>query len=65
MSRKAARAAAGKAAWTPARRNSNKRRKDDKEEGASDPDKIRRDLDRYRDEMAEDAPASDSPEDNP
>lgn len=43
----------------------NTMRKDDKGKLASDPDKIQRDLDRYRDEMAEDAPASNSPEDNP
>jgi hypothetical protein len=45
--------------------SSNKKRKDDKGKLASDPDKIQRDLDRYRDELVEDAPASNSPEDNP
>lgn len=43
----------------------NKMRKSGKRELASDPDKLQRDLDRYRDEMAEDAPASNSPKDNP
>ena len=32
---------------------------------ARDPDRIQRDLDRYREELVEDAPASSSPEDNP
>ncbi len=32
---------------------------------ASDPDRIQKKLDRYREEMVEDAPASSSPEDNP
>ncbi len=44
---------------------SNKTRKSNKSDLASDPDRIQKDLDRYRDEMAEDAPASSSPEDNP
>jgi hypothetical protein len=43
---------------TGAALGSNKMRKDDKGDLASDPDKIRRVLDRYRDEMAEDAPSS-------
>ena len=42
---------------------SNKRRK--KQGPAADPDRIQRDRDRYREEMAVDAPASNSPEDNP
>jgi hypothetical protein len=42
-----------------------KARKGSKSDLTADPDKIRRDLDRYREEMAEDAPASGSPEDNP
>jgi hypothetical protein len=50
---------------TGAALGSNKMRKDDKGKLASDPDKIQRDLDRYREEMAEDAPASNAPEDNP
>ncbi len=50
---------------TGAALGSNKMRKDDKGKLASDPEKIQRDLDRYRDELAEDAPASNSPEDNP
>jgi len=29
------------------------------------PDRVQRDLDRYRDEMADDAPGSGTPEDNP
>lgn len=32
---------------------------------ARDPDRIQRDLDRYREELVEDAPASSSREDNP
>jgi hypothetical protein len=43
---------------TGAALGSNKMRKDDKGDLASDPDKIQRDLDRYREEMAEDAPGS-------
>jgi hypothetical protein len=31
----------------------------------ANPERIRRDLNRYRDEMAEDAPGSGTPEDNP
>ena len=50
---------------TGAALGSNKRHKNNKGELASRPEKIQRDLDRYRDEMAEDAPASGSPEDNP
>ena len=46
------------------RMGSNKPRKHGKGDLA-DPDQIQRDLDRYRDEMAEDAPGSGSPEDNP
>jgi hypothetical protein len=42
---------------------SNKMRKDDKGDLANDADRIQSDRDKYRDEMAEDAPASDSPED--
>ena len=44
---------------------SSKMRKGNKRDLASDPDRIRKNLDRYREEMAEDAPASDTPEDNP
>ena len=43
-------------------RRSNKRRK--KRDPQPDPDRIQKDLDRYREEMAEDAPASNLPEDN-
>jgi hypothetical protein len=50
---------------TGATLGSNKMRKDDKGDLAADPDRIRRDLERYREEMAEDAPATSSPEDNP
>ena len=32
---------------------------------AADPDRLQKNLHRYREEMAEDAPASNSPEDNP
>ena len=32
---------------------------------AADPDRLQKNLERYREEMAEDAPASNSPEDNP
>ena len=32
---------------------------------SADPDRIQKNLDRYREEMVEDAPASNSPEDNP
>ena len=42
---------------------SNKRRK--KRDWQPVPDRIQKDLNRYRDEMAEDAPASGSAEDNP
>ncbi len=45
------------------RMGSNKPRKEGKRDLA--PERIQRDLDRYRDEMAEDAPGSGSPEDNP
>ncbi len=45
------------------RLGSNKMRKDDKGDLANDADRIQRDRDKYRDEMTEDAPASDSPED--
>jgi hypothetical protein len=38
-------------------------KKREEDAAASDPERIQRDLDRYRDEMAEDAPASGSPED--
>jgi hypothetical protein len=41
---------------------SNKPRKSGKDEMA-DPDRIRRDLERYQDEMAEDAPGTGTPED--
>lgn len=44
---------------------SNKMRKDNKGDFASDPERIKKQLDRYRKQMAEDAPASNSPEDNP
>ncbi len=50
---------------TGAALGSNKMRKADKGDLAPDPDRIREQLDRYRKEMAEDAPASSSPEDNP
>jgi hypothetical protein len=50
---------------TGAALGSNKMRKDDKGDLAADKDRIRKNLDRYREEMAEDAPASNSPEDNP
>jgi hypothetical protein len=50
---------------TGAALGSSKMRKDGKGVLTSGPEKIQRDLDRYRDEMAEDAPASGSPEDNP
>ena len=50
---------------TGAAHGSNKMRKDDKGDLAADKDRIRKNLDRYREEMAEDAPASNSPEDNP
>jgi hypothetical protein len=43
---------------------SNKPRKEG-EEGLANPDRIQHDLDRYRDEMADDAPGSGTPEDNP
>ena len=43
---------------------SNKMRKDDKGDLAPDPDRIRKDLERYHDEMAEDAPASGTRDDN-
>lgn len=36
-----------------------------KQEPVADPDRVQRNLDRHRNEMAEDAPASNSPEDNP
>jgi len=42
---------------------SNKRRK--KRDWQPVPDRIQKDLNRYREEMAEDAPASGSAEDNP
>jgi len=35
------------------------------EGGLANPDRVQRDLDRYRDEMADDAPGSGTPEDNP
>ncbi len=50
---------------TGAALGSNKMQKNDKGDLAPDPDRIRRNLNRYRKEMAEDAPASNSPEDNP
>jgi len=50
---------------TGAAPGSSKMRKGNKRDLASDPDRIRKNLDRYREEMAEDAPASDTPEDNP
>jgi hypothetical protein len=50
---------------TGAALGSNRMRKDDKGKLVSDPDKIQRDLDHYREQMAEDAPASNAPEDNP
>ena len=43
---------------------SNKPRKDGEGELAN-PDRVQHDLDRYRDEMADDAPGSGTPEDNP
>ena len=43
---------------------SNKPRKDG-EGDLANPERVQRDLDRYRDEMAEDAPGSGTPEDNP
>jgi hypothetical protein len=43
---------------------SNKPRKEGEGELAN-PDRVQRDLDRYRDEMADDAPGSGTPEDNP
>lgn len=46
------------------RMGSNKPRKDGEGELAN-PDRVQRDLDRYRDEMAGDAPGSGTPEDNP
>jgi hypothetical protein len=55
----------GKADVNPDERiGSNKPRKKGQPDLA-DSDRIQKDLDRYRDEMAEDAPASNSPEDNP
>ena len=46
------------------RMGSNKPRK--KGEGdRANPERVQRDLNRYRDEMAEDAPGSGAPEDNP
>ncbi len=50
---------------TGAALGSNKMRKDDEGDMAPDPDRVREQLDRYREKMAEDAPASNSPEDNP
>jgi len=46
------------------RMGSNKPRKEG-EGDLANPDRVQRDLDRYRDEMAEDAPATGTPEDNP
>jgi hypothetical protein len=46
------------------RMGSNKPRKDGEGELAN-PDRVQHDLDRYRDEMADDAPGSATPEDNP
>ncbi len=43
---------------------SNKPRKDG-EGDLANPNRVQRDLDRYRNEMAEDAPGSGTPEDNP
>ena len=50
---------------TGAALGSNKMLKDDKGDLAPNPDRIQEQLDKYRDEMAEDAPASSSREDNP
>src|SRR5258706_10405812 len=47
------------------RMGSNKPRKDGKGDLVSDPGRIQRDLDLYQDEMAQDSPASGSPDDNP
>ena len=46
------------------RMGSNKPRNEGEGELAN-PDRVKRDLDRYRDEMAADAPGSGTPEDNP
>jgi hypothetical protein len=46
------------------RMGSNKPRKKSKGDFAN-PERVQRDLNRYRDEMVEDAPASGTPEDNP
>ena len=46
------------------RMGSNKPHKDG-EGDLADPERVQRDLDRYRDEMTEDAPGSGTPEDNP
>jgi hypothetical protein len=46
------------------RMGSNKPRKEGESELAN-PGRIQRDLNRYRDDMAEDAPGSGTPEDNP
>ncbi len=50
---------------TGAAPGSNKKRKRDRGNLAPGADRIKKQLDRYREEMAEDAPASNSPEDNP
>ncbi|MGO9543452.1 MAG: hypothetical protein ACLPPF_01450 [Rhodomicrobium sp.] len=46
------------------RMSSNKPQKE-REEELANPERVQRDLERYRDEMAEDAPGSGTPEDNP
>jgi hypothetical protein len=46
------------------RMGSNKPRKEGEGE-LTNPDRVQRDLDHYRDEMADDAPGSGTPEDNP
>ncbi len=50
---------------TGAALGSNKMRKDDKGDPRADAQRIRNQLDRYREEMAEDAPDSGSKADNP
>ncbi|MFZ1106793.1 MAG: hypothetical protein WAN43_00410 [Rhodomicrobium sp.] len=55
----------GKADENPDERMGSNKPKKDGEGDLANPERVQRDLDRYRGEMAEDAPGSGTPEDNP